>query len=887
MNWKIPLLAFLVSVLCLSFSKRSNGFYYHPAPVFNISDTTPIVNRSVADTADTLHRSDSLPAHRVDTFNLKISKDTLDAPVNYEAADSAVLLVKENKLLLYGKTKTVYKDVTLTAPKLMFDQQTNILTAYNSKDSVGNVLTRAEFKQGQQGFQSDTIQFNFKTQKGLTTNTYTKQDQMFIQANLLKKVDTTTTFAKRVIMTTCDYDEPHFGFVGNKAKFVNGKVAVTGPIHPEFEGVPIPVYLPFGIFPLQNGRHSGFIPPTFADNEQYGIGLENLGYYHVLNQYLDVSVHGNIYSYGGWSGNLTTTYRKRYRYSGQWNFSVQHTKLNFKGDPDFTVTNTYFLTWSHSVDPKAHPGTTFTASVNAGSTKYNQYSTTNPLRPFENNLASSISFSKTWQDKPYNLTLSANESQNSYNHLINLTLPDAGFTVTTIYPFAKKDQVGTPKWYEKIGMGYTAIARNQVSFYDTTQNTVGNLLDTLQWGIRHSLPISVTLPPVGPLLFAPFVSYEETWYQHEYRYQWNPGQKKVDTVTARKGFFTDRQASFGVSMNTTIYGTYQFKHAKRLIAIRHVIRPTFSFNYKPNLSSGNYDIVQLDSAGKVLQPLAHFTGNLFPPYSYGRFGGITFGIDNNLEMKVRSKKDTGANAIKKVRLIDGFGFTSGYNFLSDSLKLQPFNLYIRSTLFEKINLTAQGVLDPYEKNTYGQSINRFVWQGNHFSPGRLNSGSIAISSNFQSKPRDPNKQPTQTPARQITDPTLLADQARLSEYMRRNPAEFVDFNIPWSLNFSYSLNFTNQFVSTGFKKTVSSSFNFNGSFSLTPKWNFSTNGFFDFNTMHLTMFTMSISRDMHCWQMSINVTPIGQYRMFNFTINPKSAILQNLKVNRSRYYYNY
>ena len=886
MNWKILLTAFLISVICLSFSKRSTNFYYSGYTELHLSDTVPTVQRSIRDTSDSLHRNDSLPGRRVDTFNLKISKDTLDAPVNYEATDSAVLLVKENKLLLYGKTKTVYKDVTLTAPKLQFDQQTNILTAYNSKDSLGNVITRAEFKQGQQGFQSDTIQFNFKTQKGLTTNTYTKQDQMFIQANLLKKVDTSTTFAKRVIMTTCDYDEPHFGFVGNKAKFINGKVAVTGPIHPEFEGVPIPVYLPFGIFPLQNGRHSGLIPPTFADNEQYGIGLENLGYYHVLNQYLDVAVHGNIYSYGGWSGNVTTTYRKRYRYSGQWNFSVQHTKQNFKGDPDFAVTNTYFLTWSHSVDPKAHPGTTFTASVNAGSTKYNQYVTNNPLRPFENNLASSVSYSKTWQDKPYNLTLSANESQNSYNHLINLTLPDAGFTVTTIYPFAPKEQIGTPKWYEKIGVGYTGIARNQVSFYDTTQNTVGNLLDTLQWGIRHSLPISVTLPPVGPLLFAPFVSYEETWYQHEYRYQWDSTNNKVDTVTNRKGFFTDRQASFGVSMNTSIYGTYQFKHSKRLIAIRHVIRPTFSFNYKPNLSSGNYDIIQVDRSGTKL-PFAHFNGNLFPAYGYGRFGGITFGVDNNLEMKVRSKKDTGANATKKVRLIDGFGFNSGYNFLSDSLKLLPFNLYIRSTLFEKINLTAQGVLDPYEKGSSGQPINRFLWQGNHFSPGRLNSGSIAISSSFQSKPRDPSKQPNQTATRQITDPTLLSDQARLSEYMRRNPAEFVDFNIPWTLNFSYSLNFTNQFVNGGFKKTVFSSLNFNGSFSLTPKWNFSTNGFYDFNTKQLTMFTMSISRDMHCWQMSINVTPIGQTRFFNFTINPKSAILQNLKVNRSRYYYNY
>ncbi|HEU0064777.1 MAG TPA: putative LPS assembly protein LptD, partial [Flavisolibacter sp.] len=258
-----------------------------------------------------------------------------------------------------------------------------------------------------------------------------------------------------------------------------------------------------------------------------------------------------------------------------------------------------------------------------------------------------------------------------------------------------------------------------------------------------------------------------------------------------------------------------------------------------------------------------------------------------LEMKWRSKKDTGANAIKKIRLIDGFGFTSGYNFLQDSLKLQPFSLYLRSTLFEKISLTASAVLDPYQQNSLGMDVNRFVFQGNHFSVGRINSASVAISSNFQSKPRDPSKAPNTTTTRQITDPALLGDQQRLQEYMRRNPSEFVDFNIPWSINLSYSLNFNQQFIDNTYKKTVSSSLNFTGSFSLTPKWNFSTNGFFDFNTMQMTMFTMSINRDMHCWQMAINITPIGQYRMFNFTLSPKSAILQNLRVNRSRSFYNY
>ncbi|GAC1421784.1 MAG: putative LPS assembly protein LptD [Flavisolibacter sp.] len=855
------------------------------------TDTIPSVKKNVVPPAvvkDTTGKDSAASLQKVDSFSLKLSKDTLDGPVQYEATDSAVLFIKDQKFLLYGKTKTSYKDIILSAPKVQFDQQTNIMTAYNGKDSLGNIAKRAEFSQGQQSFQSDTIAFNFKNQKGLTKNTYTKQDQMFVQAQLLKKINTNTTFAKRVIITTCDYDEPHFGFVGNKAKFINSKIAVTGPIHPEFEGVPLPIYLPFGIFPLQQGRHSGLLPPQFADNQQYGIGLEGLGYYHVLNDNFDVTLRGNVYSYGGWSANLTPTYRVRYRYSGSMNFSVQHTKQSFKGDPDFSVANTYFLTWSHSVDAKARPGTSFSASVNAGSTKYNQYVTNNPYRNFNNNLSSSIAYSKTWVDKPYNLTLTANENQNSNTHLINLTFPDAGFTVTTLYPFQKKDPIGTPKWYEKIGVGYNGVGRNQISFYDTAQGAFSKLFDTMLIGAQHRIPISLSLPPLGILQIAPFLSYEETWYSREIIRRWNESTQKIDTVRSRKGFFTDRQVNFGIGVSTGIYGTYQFKHS-RVIAIRHVVRPSVSFNYKPNISAGKYDIIKINTLG-TKQALAHFDGNIFSPYAYGRFGGISFGVDNNLEMKIRSKKDTGANAIKKVKLIDGFGFTSGYNFLSDSFKLQDFNLFLRTTLFENINISAQATLDPYQENRVGQRINKYAFQGNRFSLGRLNGGNVSISSNFKSKPRDPSKAASQTPGptNQISDPSLLQDQQRLQDYMRRNPAEFVDFNILWSGSISYSLYFTKERQADySYKTRVSSNISFNNSFSLTPKWNFTTNGFFDFNTLQMTMFTMSISRDMHCWQMSISVTPIGITRFFNFTISPKSAILQNLRVNRSKYYNNY
>ncbi len=845
-----------------------------------------------ADNFDTSNTETSVPYN--DTFNLKMSKDTLDAPIDYEAVDSAVLFIKEKIFILYGQTKTTYKDVVLTAPRVEMNQATNIVTAFNEKDSLGRTIARAHFQQGEENFQSDTIQFNFKTQKGLTKNTFTRQDEFFVNAEVFKKVNATTTFARRVIMTTCDFDEPHFGFVSSKGKFISNKVAVTGPIHPEFEGVPVPIYLPFAIFPLNPGRHSGILPPQFTVNEQFGIGLEGLGYYHVINDYLDVTLRGNIYSYGGWSANLIPTYRKRYRYSGGFNISLQHTKLNFKGDPDFQLTKTFMINWNHSVDQKAKPGTNFSASVNAGSTKYNDFVTNNPLRNVQNQLGSSITYSKTWVGKPYNLTMSANHNQNNSTGLININLPDVGFSVATIYPLQAKEMIGPPKWYEKLGVGYQGNFRNQLSFYDTAVNSFKGLLDTLQWGARHRIPLLIALPPLGKFIVSPSISYEETWLTNKMRRSWNNLTNKVDTISNEKGFFTDRQVSFGLNFNTTVYGTFNFK-SKRLIALRHVIRPTFSINYRPNLSKNNYDIIQTSASGRV-DVLSQFANNqIYRGYSYGRYGGISFGVDNNLEMKWRSKKDTGDAAIKKIRIIDGFGFNSGYNFLQDSLKLQPFNLYLRSNLLEKINITAQAILDPYEVDSFGRNVDRFVWQGNRFRPGRITSGSISMSTRFQSKPREGTEAtpgPRGIPVDPMgggLNPDMVGEQQRLQEYMRRNPAEFVDFNIPWSIDLSYSLYFARRIKPdySGFTTEVSSSVSFNNSFSLTPKWNFSTTGFFDFKEMQLTLFSMTISRDMHCWQMSISVVPINQVRYFNITISPKSAVLQDLRVNRTRSFYSY
>jgi LPS-assembly protein len=847
-------------------------------------DTTARVVITASDTSRLPNDTGRL--QRVDTFSLKLSKDTLDAPVIYEAEDSAVVLVQDKKILLYGKTKTTYKDIELTAPIVEMDQQSNMLTAFNKRDSLGDVIEEAHFTQGENAFTSDTIRYNFKSQKGLTKNTITQSGEMYVHGEKAKKVGE-VTYVQGGLFTTCNLDVPHFAFRTNKLKVINQKVAVAGPTHPEFEGVPVPVYLPFGFFPLSQGRHSGFLPPRFEQNEEFGLGLIGIGYYKVISDYWDTKVYGNIYSYGGWSANFNPSYRKRYRYSGSLNFGIQNTKMNFKGDPDYFVNKSYSLMWSHVADSRARPGTSFSANVNASSTTYNRYVPNDPQINFQNLLGSSITYAKSWAGKPYNLTISANHNQNNQTGLVNLNLPDVGFTVNTLYPLERKDAAGAKRWYEQLGIGYNGNFRNQVAFYDSAFK-MKQLIDTLQWGAQHNVPISLSLPPIlgGAVVVSPSVSYSQVWIAQKFHRIWNEGAKKVDT-SITKGFFVDQQASFGLSFNTAVFGTYQFKNS-RVLGIRHVVRPSISANYKPDLSRRHFYSTKVDTTGYTVR-FSEFEGGLFPGYSEGEYGGLSFQLDNTLEMKTRSKKDTGDNAIKKIHLIDGFGFSTSYNFFADSMKLSPFQFYFRTNLLEKINISANMTLDPYQTDNRGRDISKYVWSDGKFGLGRITTGSISASTSFRSKAKDEEKdKQKQDQIRNLrNDPALIADQQRLLDYMRQNPAEFVDFNIPWSVSISYSLYFREQFKAdySGFEKIFTSSANFNGSFNLTPKWNFSLQGYYDFDTKQLQTLQMSVSREMHCWQMSINVAPVSPYRYFNITISPKAGVLQDLRINRTRSFY--
>lgn len=857
---------------------KSADFYKHLTQVR--PDTLPLKKDTLPGMqADTASRK----LQQVDTLNVKISADSLDAPVNYAASDSMVLDVATKKITLYSKASTKYKDLDLSAYKIELDQPTQIVVATYLVDSLGEKQGKPHFVQGESNMDADSIIYNFKTQKGITKSTFTQQGEMFVYGERIKKVNISDFFALDGRFTTCNLDTPHFAFRTKRMKLVNQKLAVSGPIHPEFEGVPVPIYIPFGFFPLSQGRHSGILPPQFTANAQFGLGLEGLGYYKVIGEKFDVMLRTDVYSYGGWRAVLTPTYRKRYRYSGRLNLAYQNTRI-LSNDPkkEFDVNRSFNIQWSHVADAKARPGTSFQASVNAGSTQYNQFVGINPTINFQNQLYSSISYSKNWDNK-YNLTLSMGHDQNSRTRQINVRLPDGSFTVNNFYPFQPKDFVGEAKWYEKLGIGLNTQFRNQVSFYDSAFS-FKQLVDTMQWGAQHNIPITLALPSLGPIQLSPGVSYTERWYAQQFTRQWNGS--KIDT-TIDRGFFTARDVAFSMSLNTAIFGTFnKFGKNSSVRAIRHVIRPSISASYKPDMNGKDYYTTQVDTSGRQVR-FSKYDGSLYGAFGAGEFGGLSFTLDNNLEMKVRSKKDTTEGGIKKVRILDGFGLSGSYNFLADSFQLSPISLYVRSTLFEKINITASASMDPYKTDNKGYRVNQYAWSGGKFSPGRLTSGNIAISTSFTSKQKE--KQPTE-PTDDLASaalPMTLEEQQAQLNYVRNNPAEFADFNIPWSVNLSYSLSFSRLLKRdySGYETQISSSINVSGDFNLTPKWKMGANTYYDFRGSSIQQLTMFLSRELHCWQLGINITPVGLYRSFNITINPKSGILRDLRINRTRYFY--
>ena len=866
-------------------SAKSNNRPFSKKPLLNQVDSNLSKKAEIIKSLDTNRlKIDTLGNKKDSTKSvqiLRVSKDSIDAPVDYNATDSGVMIMSTKEFFLYGDAKTEYGTAKLEAANIVYDQQTQNIRAYGAKDTTGSPLSNPKFLEGDIVSVNDSIYFNMKSGKGFTKNTNFQQGEIFVNANTMKKVSKDVAFAYKARFTTCNLDDPHFAFRTNKMKIITNKIGVSGPTFPEFEGVPFPIGIPFGIFPLAQGRHSGLMAPAFSTSEDFGLGFEGLGYYKVLSDNFDATVRTNIYSYGGWNLNLNSKYIMRYKYMGNFNLSLQNTKIlnrNAAINQEYTGGRTFMINWTHSMDQRARPGTSFSANVNFGSTKYNRLLLNNPFQNYQNQISSSVSYTKSWDNK-YNLSVNLNHNQNNNLGLVNMSLPNINFNAITIYPFQSKDQIGAGKWYEKLGIGYNGSFQNQLSFYDSAVN-FNRLLDTMQWGAQHSIPISLSLPSLGPITITPGISFEEKWFGQQSFKTWNNKTKQVDTSISR-GFYRAPNMSFSLGTASRIFGTYKFKKNSSVQAIRHEVRPSISMSYTPDLAAAYHYTTQIDSTGRNYR-FSKYDGGIGGGYSEGTFGGMGFGVDNLLEMKLKDKKDTTEGAFKKVKLIEGFGFNSSYNFLADSFALGNFNIYMRTTLFENLNITSNLTMDPYQTDQQGFRVNKLDIDPTKLKFGNITSGGLSFSTSFKSKSAD-GKESKQKDI--PIDPFMTPDeQQRQLQYAKSNPAEFTDFNIPWTLTLSYSFQFSRYMKPdySGFQINTYSSLNFNGDFSITPKWKLGGTGYIDVAKRSIQQLSMFITREMHCWQLAINVTPIGLYKSFSITVNPKSGILRDLKINRSR-----
>ena len=811
------------------------------------------------------------------------SKSAIDAKVDYKSADSISFNIREQKVYLYKKAEIAYDDIELKAARVEIDFKKSIVSAKGVNDTTGKETGSPEFKQGSQTFRSKTINYNYKSRKGLISNVITKEGEGYLHGTTVKKMKNGEMDIQNGSYTTCSLDEPHFEIKFTRAKVIPGNKIITGPAYMAIESVPLPIGLPFGMFPNKKGQSSGIIIPTYGEAATRGFYLENGGYYWGISDYMDLKLVGDIYSRGSWALKPTYNYRKRYRYNGSFNFSYAINVDGEKGTPGYTKNRDFRVTWSHRQDPKARPNSVFAASVNAGSSKFDQYNPATMANHLSNQLSSSISYDVKLGPN-YRISTAARHSQNTTNKSINITLPEISFSANQFYPFRSKTTMGRRKWYEDISIKYNMNARNEINTFDSLLFRPESL-KAFKNGMQHIIPISSSIKLLKYFTMTNSVTYTERWYTQYINNTWIavPSNIGSDTVPHIKtdtlnSFKAARDYSFNASITTTVYGMVLFKKGP-IRAIRHVMNPSVGFSLRPDFGSeklGYYKTVQKDTLGNTLKYSIFNYGtysSLYGSPPSEKSGSINFGLNNNLEMKIRSLKDT-ITGTRKIKIIEGLRLGISYNVAADSLNWSPLSLSGNTTLFKNFRIQYSSTFDPYIKDTSGVRLNRFEWDVNH-RLFRLENSSWNLGFNWNLTSKEKKKSKTPDPA--------LGTQGEIAEVME-NPDDFIDWNNPWSLNFSYTFNYTGSYNPYLIKRTnkVVQTLGISGDISITPKWKISVSSGYDFENHKRSITSLSVHRDLHCWEMRFNWIPDGYLKSWNFQLNIKSALLQDLKLKKKK-----
>ena len=868
---------------------------------------------------------DSLPADSIPK-----KKGKLEAIVEYQAKDS-IVMTAGNLVFLYGEADVKYQNIGLKSEFMQMKVDSSLLFATHGVDSLGEEFGYPVFSEGDQEMEAKEMSYNFKTGKAYAVHIVTKQGEGFVISQQAKKMEGNIMHMRNGKYTTCDHEHPHFYINLTKGKVKTGKDIVTGPVYLVVEDVPLPVAFPFAFFPFTDSYSSGIIMPSYGDEMNRGFFLRDGGYYFALSDYADLALTGEIYTKGSWGLGARSSYRKRYKYSGSFDLSYITTITGEKGLDDYSKGNDFKIRWSHSQDPKANPYLTLSASVDFGSSRYdkNNLNSLYGQNATENNKGSSVSLSKRFPNKPFSISASMNINQRSKDSTVSVSLPDLTLNLSRIYPFKRKNAIGKERWYEKISMSYTGRLKNNIS---TKQDKLfkSSLIKDWNNGMTHAIPISATYTVLDYINISPSFNYNEEWLTQKVTQGYDPVSNRVAPTDTTYGFYRVYDFNASVSASTTLYGTFTpIKPLQKYVSvIRHRFEPSISFNTTPNFGNpiyGFYNYYDINDYTDPSRPIGdpYTSQGYYPLFSkrppMGKSGSISLQVNNNIEAKVPDEEEE--SGFRKISLIDNLSGSMNYNLAADSFQWSDLNANLRLKILKNYTLNLSAVFDTYTYEVAGQQLRRVnkprwtVGKG----IGRLRSTGTSFSYTLNndtfkklfgggeddkktSKNRssdvddmtDPDEYDPDDPYGEEED--MAAEEqdnegGGLLNRKKKTEGEYdedgyYNATIPWSLSLSYSLSLAYDtskpdLVKKEYPRILTHSLSFNGNLQPTKNWRITFSGTYDFDFNKIVGVRCSISRSMHCFQMSASIIPMGNYKSYSFSISANSSMLKDLKYDQS------
>jgi len=845
---------------------------------YNPSDS--IASQLLKSVQDTTIRDTIAPG------SMKISKDAVDKDITYTAEESIKTDLISKKVYLIKGAKVNYGDIELNADSIVMDMETGSVYATGIPDSTGKLAGRPVFSQGSQEFESNELTYNFKSKKAIIKNIRTEQEGGYLNSTTAKLNNDGTVFVDNSKYSTCDAEEPHFYIKLRKAKFYPGEKIVSGPANLVVMDIPMPLIIPYGFFPIQSKRSSGLILPSFGQEASRGYYLQDGGFYYALNDFFDLKLTGSVYTNGTWKSNVSTAYKMRYRYSGSFTFNYASNISSYKGLSDYSKITNYKVIWNHAQDAKANPSSTFSARVDMSSSGYDKNNSYNINDLNTTTRQSSVSYSKSWSGTPLHFTTSFNQTQNTSTDVISINLPKATLSASRFYPFKPKNPVKS-RWYHDIQMQYTANVDNQIKTYDSVLFT-NKVWSDMTNGFKHSIPVTIPIKAFSNFTVSPNLTYSGVLYAMKKEKYWDDVNNTVVTDTIQGLYYKHAIVpSLSATYSPSVYGHFVFNDPEAKVqALYHVIKPSVGFSFSPAFaglsSSDMYKTVQSDSTGEKYSTYSIFEGGIMgTPSLPKRSGNLSFNLDNILEAKVFAKNDTTGKP-KKIKLIDNLSAGTSYNLFADSCNWSTVNTRFGTTIAQNFKLDVSSTFDMYALNSEGNKISEFAYTKGQ-GLARMTNFRLSISFDLAkliNGTGGDNSESSTPKEKKSTGPGNDQDNAQnLSSVF--DEYGYVNFDMPWSMRVSYSYNYSK----SGFKSNTTNSFTVTGNVKMTPKISLTYSSGYDFVDKELGNTSIGISRDLHCWQMSVSWMPIGTYRSWNFTIRPKSGILQDLKYERKRDYH--